>query len=41
MVTSPYEWKIPEWDEKPQTNKNKRTNVQDNLEEHTLQYIYN
>ena len=21
MVTSPYEWKILEWDEKPQTNK--------------------
>ena len=23
MVTSPYEWKILEWDEKPQTNKQK------------------
>ena len=21
MVTTPYEWKILEWDEKPQTNK--------------------
>ena len=25
MVTSPYEWKILEWDEKPQTNRKKYT----------------
>ena len=26
QVTCPYEWKIPDWDEKPQTNK--QTNKQ-------------
>ena len=26
MVTSPYEWKILEWDEKPQTNKQTKSN---------------
>ena len=26
MMASPYAWKIIEWDDKPQTNKNKQTN---------------
>ena len=24
IVTSPYEWTIPEWDQKPKTKKNKK-----------------
>ena len=28
VVTSPYEWKILEWDDKPETNRNKQTNKQ-------------
>ena len=27
MVTSPYEWKIPGWDVKPQTNKQSHKNI--------------
>ena len=43
MVTSSYEWKILEWDEKPQTNKptNKQTYKQLNKSNNTLEQFLN
>ena len=32
MVTSPNEWKIHEWDDKPQTNKPKKKTKQKDIE---------
>ena len=34
MITSPYEWKIPEWAEKLQTNKQTKTIVESNKQTH-------
>ena len=37
MVTSPYEWKILKWDEKPQTNKQ----THNNHKRHQLKWVKN